>query len=774
MSRLVVALLGWLLRRLGLRSTLMVVLLLVALMGVGTGLADIVHELDSRLMAGVAAIGLLVGWGLALTVLPTWAVWSLIPVLGLGFAILRVGQLGGALTSLAYEMVVLAWGFLKWLVGGGLPPSALPSSLAWGGLRESVEALFSRTCDWVAGLASGSPVFDPAAAALVWSFLLWLASAWAGWVMRRRNWAIASLLPAGVLLAATLGYARGDTLPLLILLGAMLLLLAVSGYDSWVRRWVLAGVDFADLGGEAVATVLGISAALVVLAAVAPSLSLENIVESIREARAGQTGGGNGLATSLGVEPPPGAPTTFGRLRSTGLPQLFLLTGGPELDRQVMMVIRTGDLPPAAAGVVVDHPPPNYRWRSHTYDRYSGRGWSTSDMTAVEYAPGEQILTSTLAFYRSVRQEVLVVGDTGGLIYTAGMPVAVDRASRVAWRSHDDLFGVIVTSTVYHVVSLWPEISEDALRSAGSDYPSWIRERYLELPDAVPSRVLALARDLTASAPTPYDRALAIQNYLRTFSYTLDISLPPPGREATDYFLFDLRRGYCGYYATAMVVLARAAGLPARVVIGYTSGSYDPYLAQYVVTQANAHAWAEVYFPGYGWVEFEPTAGFAPVDRAGVQSTPPMQPGGGVSRATTRNWRWMKRLWEWTGGAVGVLASAVVIWAAASVWRLYRLRPVAAVAELYRRLRHQCRRLAVPVREGDTPYEFAASLAGWAETRAQSRAKNLVPGACRLIDLYVQGLYTPRGLGAAERAEAIRIWGHLWWRLWAARVRARN
>ena len=75
-----------------------------------------------------------------------------------------------------------------------------------------------------------------------------------------------------------------------------------------------------------------------------------------------------------------------------------------------------------------------------------------------------------------------------------------------------------------------------------------------------------------------------------------------------DYFLFDLKTGYCDYYATSMIVMARAVGLPARLVIGYANGDYDPVKAEYVIREADAHSWVEVYFAGAGWVEFEPTA----------------------------------------------------------------------------------------------------------------------------------------------------------------------
>jgi len=191
--------------------------------------------------------------------------------------------------------------------------------------------------------------------------------------------------------------------------------------------------------------------------------------------------------------------------------------------------------------------------------------------------------------------DVRAEGDLGDLLYAAGDLVTVDRQYLVAWRSPSDAFGATLVSpartppgqgridrqtrgdrpTVYQVTSLLPDVGEAQLQAVGSDYPAWVQYRYLALPDEVPARVHALARDLTATAPTPYDRARAIEAYLRTFPYTLDLPAPPVDRDVVDYFLFDLQQGYCDYYATAMVVLARAAGLPARLAMGYYTGIYD-------------------------------------------------------------------------------------------------------------------------------------------------------------------------------------------------------
>ena len=124
--------------------------------------------------------------------------------------------------------------------------------------------------------------------------------------------------------------------------------------------------------------------------------------------------------------------------------------------------------------------------------------------------------------------------------------------------------------------------------------------------EVLPARVRDLARTVTAGATNPYDQASQIEAYLRTLTYDLKVPLVAADRDLVDAFLFDLRRGYCDYFASAFVVMARSVGLPARLAVGYASGqTVAPGV--WVVSAADAHSWPEVYFEGVGWVPFEPT-----------------------------------------------------------------------------------------------------------------------------------------------------------------------
>ncbi len=142
---------------------------------------------------------------------------------------------------------------------------------------------------------------------------------------------------------------------------------------------------------------------------------------------------------------------------------------------------------------------------------------------------------------------------------------------------------------------------------------SQIYDTYLQLPEDLPQRVHDLSASLVASSENNYDKAKAIEQYLASnFPYNLDVRSTPRNRDFVDYFLFDQKEGYCSYYASAMTILARCAGLPARYVEGYMLPP-DPVKDKndtFVVTNMQAHAWVEIYFEGYGWLPFEPTSPF--------------------------------------------------------------------------------------------------------------------------------------------------------------------
>jgi transglutaminase-like putative cysteine protease len=846
----VIRLLSWLIRRLGPNTIVWVTVLLVALTSTALGVADAIRGLNAGLLLPVAVLGLTVGWWLARSPLPGWLGGLVALALGVEIIFLRVGRLGESLKallqtsvdSLLQLVVFLVWGV--WGVGRmdeqlSNLPDGTSILLALGDLWTDVSTLLTRLLGWLLARATGQPTFDLVAAALIWGLMLWAAAAWAGWWVWRRGQPLPGMVPAGLLLGASLFYLGGDLAFLLSLLGATLLLVVTVGQDTRERRWTETGIDFpSDVGLEVKFVGAGLSLMLVSMALLVPSISVRQVIDW-----AERLVGGPSRTVSVVAGPPgpdvdtlPGPPTVFDedQVRAPGLPRRHLLGSGPELSEQVVMVVYIegdeeveGESTVGPSDFALGETAPRYYWRSLTYNEYTGYGWITDGIQLFEYRAGD------LAVYkdsfdplgvsvssapvvppgrRKVKAEVRAVSYLGELLHAPGDLVTVDRDFRIAWRSSADAFGATVVMTdqtlthvtarpkragegaiqatrtasvsemfgqdtpnIYQTESLVPAVGEVQLRAVGSDYPAWVRDRYLALPDQVPARVLALARDLTATEPTPYDRALAIESYLRTFPYNLDLPSPKLERDVVDYFLFDLRQGYCDYYATSMVVLARAAGLPARLAIGYHTGTYDEVKRRYVVTEADAHAWVEIYFPGYGWIEFEPTAGVSPVHRPA--DVPPIVPPEleALELTSTQGAAGSWFLWFGLSGMLAVLVLGVLTRSAVGNWRLRRMTPWGTVATLYRRLYRHGRRLAVSGRPGDTPFEYLASFVeriGDVTGNKPGAAvlAPAIPEARWLVDLYVRMCYGSHVPNTADQRRAIQTWRHLKWRLQLAWV----
>jgi protein-glutamine gamma-glutamyltransferase len=161
------------------------------------------------------------------------------------------------------------------------------------------------------------------------------------------------------------------------------------------------------------------------------------------------------------------------------------------------------------------------------------------------------------------------------------------------------------TST-YQAVSNVASPPVEVLRRASGEYPPGIALRYLQLP-AIDSRIRKLAVEVTSSAGNNYDKAAALESYLQsTYGYTLQLSKTPP-RDPIAEFLFERKQGHCEYFASAMAVMLRSLGIPARLVNGFRSGQFNDVTSSYIIRASDAHTWVEAYFPGSGWVTFDPT-----------------------------------------------------------------------------------------------------------------------------------------------------------------------
>jgi transglutaminase-like putative cysteine protease len=330
----------------------------------------------------------------------------------------------------------------------------------------------------------------------------------------------------------------------------------------------------------------------------------------------------------------------------------------------------------------------------------------------------------------------------------------------------------------FSVTEAVPNAAVDELESAGTNYPAWTAPYISLYAGGVSAKGYSIARDAeiaalalsivqAAKATTPYDQAKAIESWFQEkgrFTYTLLTPQAPTGVRPLDYFLFTSKKGFCEDFSTAMNVMLRTLGIPSRQMSGFGQGVLDDKTHQYIVDSVDAHSWVEVFFPGYGWIPFEPTPDNVnlpisrPLTRAllNAPSTPtteatarprplPKEPvvdtGGSTSNGAFPN-IWRQAL---LGGAAVLLLLIIGILLAAR-WLL----AVKDVPRIWRRLLFLGDRLNVPRHRGDTPQEFAGRLATYVPP--------LDDDVRRLASLYTRASFRREGLSADELADARRAW----------------
>ena len=267
------------------------------------------------------------------------------------------------------------------------------------------------------------------------------------------------------------------------------------------------------------------------------------------------------------------------------------------------------------------------KWRGVGLTSFDGTHWFNDNTEQIPITPAaeQRIVLPRMEGWQSrshqpLRYHVLRSALSTDVLFAAPAPqeimgrfhmVNVDETGSL----HSPQYAFVPIA--YDVVSEAGLPSMRELQRASTDYPEDIRLLYLRLPDLDP-KVADLARQVTSAASNNYDRATAIQNYLRSsFRYTLDPAAIEP-KDPIGSFLFKSRSGYCEYFAAAMAVMLRTLSIPSRLVNGFQTGSYNRIGKDFVVRARDAHSWVEVYFPKYGWITFDPTPADPNPIRAGA------------------------------------------------------------------------------------------------------------------------------------------------------------
>ncbi|RLD02138.1 MAG: hypothetical protein DRI46_01295 [Chloroflexi bacterium] len=762
-----------------LRNIALIYLLFILLVNV---LRDSIQGVETSLLTLMITMGLVLAWALAVSEIEEWKTGLIAFLSGGTILVIRIGRLGDLIFSLFREMWGLGSQTLSYLSGHGeiTRSDAIPAGISELGSR--IATLGSRLGVWILSLFRGKPIYDPVATAFIWGIFVWLIAVWAMWITIRHKKPLWGIIPTLVLTSLSLVYTGTSVYNLVPMLGIMIGLVIMGRYDAHENQWKSEQIKFAGIIRERMVFLAVIMAvALMLFAAISPSITIRGIVDFIDRITSDHVNEDD-LVRSLGLEPvgKEGAVSVLDNRQSGGLPNRHLIGSGEELGTQLVMIIQVQDLSGPSLEEI-DPAEQVYYWRSLTYDQYVSRGWVSRDSIIREYAPGQRTLSNWSDTYQIIRQKVDTVEDLDGLLFSAGIPLSADQDFEIAWRVQNtnewtfDIFGASLEAESYIVDSLQPRASIEELQEAGQDYPQWIRNRYLGLPPTVPDRVIGLARDITATEPNPYDRALAIEGFLRRFPYTLDLPQPPMERDITDYFLFSAKRGYCDYYATAMVVLSRAAGLPARLVTGYIGGYYDPNLDAYLVTADLAHAWPEIYFPEYGWIIFEPTGGRSEIERPEgpipkfAQDYPTAFDPLVQEKEPLPVNLWLVGL----GFLIGIPLIGFLVYLADDLY-LKRMVPDKQFQRVFRRVYRYARWLGLDTKPGDTPHEFSTKLIHQLTQfgRGSKQAEWLLYGSHIIREItrqYYLVLYSPdqgAGINSQETAILFRDLRSRLWYLW--------
>jgi transglutaminase-like putative cysteine protease len=271
---------------------------------------------------------------------------------------------------------------------------------------------------------------------------------------------------------------------------------------------------------------------------------------------------------------------------------------------------------------------PMLRWRGNALAIFDGRRWTavTHEPKKVEANSDGWITLRERPKPGAPRGEILqftVLQEpmTSNALFVAGTVLAIrgNFTGETGGVSHhrdyifrDDTTGSLTNplhnfvSVRYTGISQLPPLDRARLEAAGTNYPDDITSTYLQLPQLDP-RIPELARFATQRAATPYDKAATLEAFLKTkYAYTLNLT-GSPGKDPLVHFLFETRAGHCEYFASSLTVMLRTLGIPAREVNGFLPGEYNELGGDYIVRASDAHSWVEAYFPGSGWIVFDPT-----------------------------------------------------------------------------------------------------------------------------------------------------------------------
>ena len=431
--------------------------------------------------------------------------------------------------------------------------------------------------------------------------LIFLATYFAAWSLYRWQNAWLAVIPSGVILLTNISFLSGQPSGAFVtfLFGAIVLIARLYLQKNQTQ-WKREGIEYPDfISVSAIQLTVVVAAGLIIAAWWVPLGNQAKAAESVFDTIAKPITNQSDSLVRLfhNIDSRKGA-----QLHSFG--STLPIQGNVSLGTKELYEIQSPE-----AGLI----------RATSYDVYTGNGWKqgkrdTQRVDAAATGVDEQEATYESRDVSILRATVL---DPESTLLTPGSPIAanIDTTIETPKGFAGDIEEMrsrrgLRKGDTYNTIGTQSRATLIQLLEAGAEYPDWVADRYLQLPESLPERVANEAARVIAeaNAVTPYEKAKALETYIRTFPYDLAVESPPPGRDAVDFFLFELKRGYFDYQSTALAVMLRTQGIPARVTVGYVLDPGTGIETNYTVRKDNAYSWVEVFFPGLGWIDFNPTA----------------------------------------------------------------------------------------------------------------------------------------------------------------------
>jgi transglutaminase-like putative cysteine protease len=530
-------------------------------------------------------------WAKPLAIIPTLAILGTIAGLALGGS--RFKSWIGAIFCLAYGVYLICWQF-------GLTAT---NNLPW---KERLLDFGRQAILVLSQLGKSQPASDSILFILSMAVLFWIITFAAGYTLIRRGNAWLAVLPMGLAIFTIHSFdplvvRRGLYLALYLFFS--LVLVARAAYlhnrDKWEKSHTILPhhheLDFirSALITGALIIVVGWSIPAITRAIPVVAKATQPLRHTWTDLRSRWENAFHSL-------------TSTGTIYSEYFGPVLALGRGTALGESSMFSVKPADSMPSSTRVY---------WRAMAYNQYQAGQWGNQAYTNQVFDPNSPLdITEYLGRWPGNFEITPTTHVT--TLYTPAQPVSVSLKSQVKLANNPDgsvdIAGFEADPPLrpgqsYQASASMSNATIKQLRTSGVDYPTWVTERYLQLPDSLTPRTLQLAKEITAGLENPYDQAAAITNYLRDhIEYQETIPAAPRGRDLIDWFLFDYKKGFCNYYATSEVIMLRSLGIPARLAAGYAQGERRED-GSYLVRQRDAHAWPEAYFPNAGWVEFEPT-----------------------------------------------------------------------------------------------------------------------------------------------------------------------